>query len=101
MRKAALLSRVYFESRTFLEVAVPEILTCLVQPNQVEQVQGLILWGEGRDEFWRYAPEIISGKKDFLHPHKLSYVMRNDPKFVSSFCEEILPFVHMNKENGF
>ena len=100
LRQAALLSRVYFQQRTFLEVAVPEILLCLVQPSQLEQLDGLILWAGDRDEFWRYAPEIISGKKDFLHPQKLSYVMRNDTKFVSSFCEEILPFVHMNKENG-
>ena len=68
LRRAALLSRVYFDQRIFLEVAVPEILLCLAHPAHLRQLEGLVLWGGDRHQFWRYAPQITSGKKRLSPP---------------------------------
>ena len=42
LRQAALLARVYFTQRVFLETAVPEIMMCLAQPGQLASLDGLV-----------------------------------------------------------
>jgi hypothetical protein len=99
MESAARLARLYHRSRVFLEVAVIEMVTCLSQPALPYDIPGFASWDYGnRDQFWQNIPRVTSGKSAFLHPVKLSFVLKNETQAVNSICQDILPYFHINNK---
>ena len=94
MEEASSLFKIFHEHKVYLEAAVKYVLTCLTLPQYPIEMQGHHDWSRNRDLFYRSVHLLTSEKTSYLHPAKLSAVVKHKEKFVWSFCKELIPYLH-------
>lgn len=90
------LAHLFLEHNVFVEIAIPSIVRCLENPEDIVALPGTTMWDLSRDETWLYwtAPNIVG--KTYLHPTKWSYLYsaNGTVQHKQVFCDHILPFMH-------
>lgn len=90
----SILTSLFLEEDIFLEIAIPSILRCLENTDDMEVLRGIASWEVERDFAWvSFTKQKFLGKS-YLHPTKWSYLARGVPKFKDLYCDKILPYVH-------
>ena len=92
----ATLGTLFLEEDIFLEIAIPTILRCLENTEDIEVLRGIASWELQRDSAWtNFNKEKFLGKS-YLHPTKWSYLASGQLEFKQFFCDKVLPYLHDN-----
>ena len=94
------------QAEIFLEVAIPEILSCIdwpiPEPFGAERIEGIVDWLR-RKRFWQkpHTKSVLSGQYDSVHPVKLSKLLGpNEPDGRKVFCQEIMPKLYLKDDQS-
>lgn len=90
----ATLASLFLEEDIFLEIAIPTILRCLENTEDIETLRGIASWEMERDLAWvNFSKDKFLGKS-YLHPTKWSYLANGNPDFKQFYCDKVLPYLH-------
>ena len=90
------LVNIFLEHEVFVEIAVPTILQCLENLEDVHPLPGTSIWEVSRDQTWLYwtVGNVIG--KTYFHPTKWTYMYSQNgtAQHKTILCAHILPFLH-------
>ena len=92
----ATLTSLFLEEDIFLEIAIPTILRCLENTDDIEVLRGIASWELERDSAWMNFNKDKFLGKSYLHPTKWSYLATGVQEFKQFYCDNVLPYLHDN-----
>ena len=88
------IAQTYIRNHVPFEVAIPNIIRCLVNPSDVRLIPGrLVEGGSVRDKPWETLRHIINNETIFMHPVKWSGVSSKPSKIQEFLCETVVDYV--------
>lgn len=88
------LAILFRKEKLFLELAVPTILRCLENPEDMEKLVPLLLWMNSRNTPWLHFTSKDFKLKSFMHPTKWAALAAGSSDFQEFYCTHVLPFLH-------
>lgn len=85
---------IFHKHNVFLEIAIPTIMTCLENPEDIEDLPGLMLWYSSRETPWQHFVVKDFRLVHYMHPTKWGLVAQERPGYAEFFCTKSLPFLH-------
>ena len=87
---------IFRKHEVYVDLAVPTAIHCLVQPEEIEPMQMLILWGPGREipKLRQFFDSFQSGNNHFMHPTKWGLLAESHPGYAQFFCTKVVPSMH-------
>ena len=88
------IAQIYIRNHVPFEVAIPNIIRCLVNPSDVRLMPGrLVEGGSVRDKPWETLRHIINNQTIFMHPVKWSGVSNKPSKIQEFLCETVDDYI--------
>ena len=86
------ISQVFHHRNVFLELAVPTIIRCIENPDNIKPLPGFQDQYESRDKPWDNFDKIRG--KAYIHPAKWGPIAAESLDHRTFFCHKVLPFVY-------
>lgn len=85
------LAQIFVDNKVYLELAVPTIIRCLVQSEDIQVLHGNTLWAESRKNPWNHFVRSEMFNKTYFHPAKWSsLVTGSSPDITRFYCDDVI-----------